>query len=362
MAIELFDSRDLYEMRRDLRLDPVPDYFWKTFFGTDYYSEDQAIRFGELPTPHRKLAPFVMPTSQGKPIFERKGERLTAIEPAYIKAKDAVRVMEARNILPSEIWREGGVPSLQSRFDSRVAEVVAYHLRAIDMTKSWMAARAFIDGKLTIRYHADQGADHPEVTVDFGRDASLNEFLSGQFIDDPDFPLVDFLSDLSATMYNAKFGARPTRWIVGSAVAPYITKNKQLLALLNTQIRGGESTTVTRGLFNVAEPLSYIATVGGMGAGIEIWTYKDTVQAPDGSMVDLFDPRDGLLVAPGAGGIMAHGAIYDIDAFEGGNISVDVFPKMIRTGDPGDIFVMHQSSPLPVNTEPNKVSHQRLLA
>ena len=108
-----------------------------------------------------------MPTSQGKPIFERRGETVQEFEPAYIKVKDAVRVVDARNVLPSQLWREsgGGIPSLQERFDSRVADTVAYHLRAIDMQKSWMAARAFIDGKLTIRYHADQGAPNPEVTI-----------------------------------------------------------------------------------------------------------------------------------------------------------------------------------------------------
>ncbi len=102
MTINIWDSRDLYLLQQDLRLDPVPDYFWRTFFGTDYYSEDETIKFAELPVPHRKLAPFVQPTSQGKPIFERRGETVKQFTPAYIKVKDAVRVMEARNILPSE--------------------------------------------------------------------------------------------------------------------------------------------------------------------------------------------------------------------------------------------------------------------
>lgn len=364
MAINLWDSRDLYTLRQDLRLDPTPDYFWKTFFSTDYYSEDETIRFADLPVPHRKLAPFVMPTSQGKPIFERRGESVQAFQPAYIKVKDAVRVVEARNILPSEIWREGGsgLPSLQSRFDRRVAEVAAYHLRAIDMQKSWMAARAFIDGQLTVNYHADQGVEHPEVTIDFGRAAGLDEVLTGTFVDDPAFDLLGMLSDIGNTMYNAKFGGRPAKWIVGSEVAPFIVKNTGLLELLDTNVRGSEGTTFQRGLFNVDQPMSFIGRIGGIGQGLEIWTYKDTVEAPNGSMVDILNPKDGLLVAPGAGGVMAHGAIYDIDAFEGGNISTDVFPKMFKRNDPGDMYVMHQSAPLPVNIFPNRVSKQRLLA
>lgn len=364
MTIELWDSRDLYLLQQDMRLDPVPDFFWRNFFGTDYYSEDTTIKFAELPVPYRKMAPFVMPTSQGKPIFERRGETVKQFAPAYIKVKDAVRVVESRNVLPSEIWREGGggLPSLQARFDKRVAEVSAFHRRAIDMRKCAMAAQAFINAQVTVAYAADQGEEHPEVTIDYGRAAGIDETLTGTFIDDPDFDLIGMLTDISNTMYNATYGGRPVQWIVGSEVAPFVVKNKGLLELLDTNIRGGEGTSFQRGLFNIDRPgPALIGRVGGIGQGLEIWTYKDVLENPNGDMIDILNPKAGLLIAPGAGGVMAHGAIYDVDAFEGGNISTDVFPKMFKTNDPGDMYVMHQSSPLPVNIYPNRVSKQILL-
>lgn len=363
MPIELWDSRDLYELRQDLRLDPVPDFFWRTFFATDYYSENDEIKFADLPIPHRKLAPFVMPTSQGKPIFERRGEAMNVIKTAYIKVKDAVRVVEARNVLPSQIFREGpGLPSLQQRFDQRVAEVVAYHNRAIDMQKAYMAARAFIDGELTITYHADQGVAHPEVTINFNRHASLEVALSGTFWSAPSYDILGMLSNMSNTMYNVQYGGRPNMLIVGSEVAPFIGTNTGLKDLLDTNYRGGEGTSLTRGLMNIDRPLSYIGRIGGLNGGLEVWTYKDTVEAPNGTQIDLLHPKDALLIAPGAGGVMAHGAIYDVDAFEGGMISADVFPKMWKTNDPGDMYVMHQSAPLAVNVYPNRVAKMRVLA
>lgn len=363
MPIELWDSRDLYEIKQDMRLDPVPDYFWRTFFGTDFYSENDEIKFAELPVPHRKLAPFVMPTSQGKPIFERRGENMSVIKTAYIKVKDAVRAVEARNVLASQIWREGpGLPSLQARFDQRVAEVVAYHQRAIDMQKAYMAAKAFIDGALTIRYHADQGVDHPEVTISYGRESALNVTLSGTFWSSPSYDILGMLSTQMNLMYNTKFGGRPTTLIVGSEVAPHIANNTGLKDLLDTNYRGAEDTSLARGLFNVDRPMSYIGRIGGLNGGLEVWTYKDTVEAPNGTQIDLLNPKDALLIAPGAGGVMAHGAIYDVDAFEGGFISADVFPKMWKQNDPGDVYVMHQSAPLPVNVYPNRVSKMRVLA
>lgn len=366
MTINLWDSRDLYLLREDLRLDPVPDYFHRNYFGTDFYSEDGAIKFADLPVPHRKLAPFVAPTSQGKPIFERRGEKVEAFQPAYIKVKDAVRVVESRNVRPSEIWRTSGtgLPSLQERFDRRVAEVQAYHLRAIEMQKAWMAARAFIDGAVTVRYHADQGQPHPEVTINFGRAAQLNQTLSGTYWSDPAYDIIGHLSNVSNLMYAQAHGGRPTTVLMGSAVVEHVQNNTGIKELLKSpaQSRGGEDTLVRQGMLNINEPISQVGTIGGIGQSLDLWTYKDVVEGPTGTMVDILDPRDVLVIAPGAGGVMAHGAIYDVDAFEGGNISVDVFTKMFKTNDPGDMYIMNQSSPLPVNVYPNRVARLRVLA
>jgi hypothetical protein len=363
MALELWTSVDLAEVRQDLRLDPVPDYFWRTFFDQNFYSEDKDILFAELPIPFRKLAPFVMPSSQGKPIFERRGEKVKAITPPYIKVKDAVRAVDARNVLPSQIWREGrGLPSLQERFDRRVAEVIAFHLRAINMQKAWMAARAFIDGKVTISYAADQGGPHPEVIVDFGRAAGHTVVLSGTFWSSAAYDIIGQVSTWSNLMYNATFGGRPTTMIVGSSVVQYLQANTGIKALLSTQTRGGEGTRIELGMLNIDRPLSYVMTLGGIGQSIEVYTYKDQVEAPNGSMVDILDPRDVLLIAPGATGVMAHGAIYNVKAFQGGGIATDVFPSMWTENDPGDIYCMHESSPLPIPLYPNRVLKARVLA
>lgn len=362
MTINLWDSRDLYMLREDLRLDPIPDYFQRRFFSADFFSADETIKFADLPVPHRKLAPFVMPTSQGKPIFERKGEKMNAFQPAYIKVKDAVRVVESRNVLPSQIFREGGgLPSLQERFDMRVAEVAAFHIRAINMQKAWMSARAFIDAEVTVSYHADQGAEHPEVTIQYGRAASLEETATATDWNDPDFSIINLLTAQSNVQYKAQYGGRPTELILGADMINGFTENKEIKELLNTQYRGSEDTVIRRGINGVNEPMTFLGRIGGT-AGLDVYTYKDTVEAPNGTPVDIMSPSQALLIAPGAGGVMAHGAIYDIDAFEGGNISADIFPKMFKENDPGDMYVMHQSAPLPVNVYPNRVSRLKLLS
>ncbi|MNE80122.1 Phage major capsid protein E [compost metagenome] len=133
------------------------------------------------------------------------------------------------------------------------------------------------------------------------------------------------------------------------------------MALLSTQIRGGEGTTIQRGMLNIDEPLTYVMTLGGIGQSLEIWTYKDVVEAPNGDMIDILDPRDVLLTAPGNEGVIAYGAIWDADAMLEGATSVDVYPKMWSERDPGEVYVMHQSSPLPFVLYPNRTLKARVL-
>ncbi|TPI86356.1 major capsid protein [Mesorhizobium sp. B2-8-9] len=356
MAIELWTSGELYEVLEDQRRDPIPSFWLDSFFSTPFYSGDREIKFAELPAADRKLAPFVLPTEQGKPIMNYKGETVTAFMPGYVKVKDPVRAVDARTIKPSEILRNGGTPpSIEQRFDARVAEVTAYHRRAIQMRNAYMAAQAAIDAKVTVKYDRDQGSQYPEVTIDYGRDANLNVMLSTTFWDDAAYDIIGDLNDWSNLMYTTKFGGRPNRMIIGADVVPCIQKNNGIRALLSTQIRGGEGTQMKLGLLNVDTPYSYVATIGGVGQSIEIWTYRDQVEDRDGTLVELLDPKDVLLLAPGYRGVQAYGAIYNAKAMQGGQaVSTDVFPSMWLENDPADYVLMHESAPLPVNLTPNK--------
>ena len=79
-------------------------------------------------------------------------------------------------------------------------------------------------------------------------------------------------------------------------------------------------------------------------------------------MVDILDPRDVLLVAPGATGVRAYGAIYDKDAFDQGQVSTDIFQEMFDQPDPSATFILSQSSPLPIPLYPNRTLKARVLA
>jgi hypothetical protein len=363
--LQLWTPHELFMLQQDDRLQPIPSYFLDTYFTETYFSDDKEILIGKLPIPYRRLAPFVLPTEQGKPIYSRRGETVKALTPAYIKPKDAVRPEEARNVLPSEVFRNGGQrPSLQQRFDSRVVDVTQFHLRAIKMQWAWMAARAFIDGKVVINYERDAGAAYPQVTVDFGRDSGQTiTKSSGTYWSDPDYDIINDLTSWSNIMYAAQFGGHPAQIIVGTSVVPYLQRNKGILSLLSTQIRGGEGTSMERGIMSVNRELTKFMTISTLGqASIDIYSYKDQVENNDGSMVDILDPRDVLLIAPGATGVKAFGAIYDVEAMQGNSLPIDIFPKMWAEKDPGELYVMHQSAPLMIPLYPNRTLKARVLA
>ena len=358
MALELWTPREIFEVTQDTRFDGFPSHFLNTYFTETHYSREQDIIIRDLPAADRLMAPFVLPTEQGKPIFGLKGEAVRALRPAYLKPKDAVRAVDAKNVRAQELF--GETLSLQQRFDMRVAEITQYHVQKIRNTEGYMAAKAFIDGQVVIKYERDQGLPFPEVTVTFGRNAGHTITLGSAYWSDPATLILDNIETWANTMAAAKLGGYPTRMYVGSTVAGYLKKNTQALSQLLTDRRGTEvdiKTGIIRGV-GVHNPLSYIGTLGE----IEVWAYRDQVEMPAGTMVDILEPRDVLLVAPGATGVRAYGAIYDKDAFDQGQVSTDIFQKMFDQPDPSATFILSQSSPLPIPLYPNRTLKARVLA
>lgn len=358
MNLQLWSPRTLLQRLRDDRMDALPSYFLDTYFTGTYYSSDRDIMVSELPARGRKLAPFVLPTEQGKPMVEYKGETLRAITPPYIKPKDVVRIVDARNPVPEEVLGEPW--TLQQRYNWRVGQVQDQHVRGIRMQEIWMAARAFIDGQITVKYQNDQGAAYPEVTIQFGRAANQNVTLVGSFWDDVDYPILDDVETWANRMSLAKYGAYPTRLIVGASVAPVFKRNKQVLAQMDTTVRGN-SVNMQTGITRIPSPSESMIYLGTLGSGIEVWSYRDYVENANGDPVDILDPRDVLLVAPGSEGVKCYGAIYN-DKAVGGAAQTDIFPSSWPIDDPSGTAFMHESSPLPYNLFPNRQTKARVLA
>ncbi len=358
MTLTIMTQRDLLEIRRDDRLERPTDFWRRTFFGgAPHYSQNKEIQFGKI-VGTRAMAPFAQPTHMGKPIMKERGATLESFMPGYIKLLDAVRPEDSTTLTAEEILT--GVQSdMQTRFDLRTAEVSRDHRMAVERTWDWMCARAIIDGAVTVKYDQEQGQPNPEVTISYGRDANLTVgFGAGNDWSSASHDILGDLSDWIGLGRKAQFGGTYGRMIVGSDVAPLFTKNTGILDLLKTDIRGGEGTSFTRGLFVGADPdnpnaPSYIGTIAGNGVTLEVWTYSDQQITDAGTTVEMLGAKDIVMFAPGVDGLMAFGAIYDVQTV-GGNIRTDIFQKQYENDNPSQINMLTQSAPLPIPRFPNR--------
>src|SRR5439155_18228195 len=119
------------------------------------------IDFEKIPRVGRKLAPFVVPLAQGRPIFE-EGGRIGRFKPAYVKPSDPVTPTRALRKRPGSLL-SADQPTPVQRYEAIKADILAYHRTAIERRWEWLAAKAVIDGKVTI-----SGDDYPTVIIDFG--------------------------------------------------------------------------------------------------------------------------------------------------------------------------------------------------
>lgn len=351
MALEIWTQRDLAGIRKDMKLEGATDWWRKTFFSGTHFSRHKEILFGEI-SGHRMMAPFALPSSQGKPIMKERGAQLESFTPGYIKLLDAVRPEDATTVTPMELMT-GEQMNIDARFDARTAEVSKTHVTATHRTWDWLCARAAIDGRVEVKYQPDQGMPYPSVIVDFGRDPNHTvAYSAGHDWSDPNLDIFDEVQGFVDVGRKSKFGGNFNRMIVGANVASVFQKNKSIIDKLDNRFRGGEGTQFTRGLQFYGEDQNvptYLGTLGGNGGAIDVFAYSDQQYDDAGNVIEMLDPNDVFLSAPGVEGLMAFGAIYDLKAIGSGNgAPTDIFQKQYEQENPSQLNLLTQSAPLPI--------------
>jgi hypothetical protein len=317
--------------------EPVSNY-WRTLaFPTVFTSEDQFIDMEKI-AKGRKLAPFVSPMNEGRPIFS-EGSALSRFAPAYIKVKDAVspdRVIKKRvgsMFSPVKV-------SPMARWDALTADIMQEHRDTIERRWEWMAAKAIIDGKVTV-----SGEGYPTKLVDFNRDPAHTVVLAGAAKwNGASANIIGNLNTWRALVRVAKFGGPVNRLTVGANVWEVMEKDPEVLSLLDTTVRGTESNNFNIGLREGGR-VEYMGKIGTL----EIWLFADTYEA-DGLEVPYMAPDDIVLTGPNVNGVQAFGAILD----KGASFNpLPIFPSMWDSKDPSVTQIMNQSSPLMIPVNPN---------
>lgn len=347
---------ELWNTRRSLgvmrEVEPVFDYWLTLGFQNQINSTDEYIDFEKLPNVTRKLAPFVRPLGSGKPIYNDSG-RAFRFKPAYSKVKeviDPLMPLVRRPGIDATLLGEVTMTPMQRREAIRAAMTVQA-VNAIKRRQEWMAAKAIIDGRYTV-----SGEEYPAVLLDFLRAANHTVVkTSGNYWGQSGVSIFDDIQTYADRMFNAEFGAFPTRLTITPKVWKVMRNSPEFMEHMDKQIRG-EAATITRGLIS-ADKVTKVGELligGASGASIEIWLYRDTyVDDVTGAQVPFL--ADGDIVLTGTAnaiqGYRCFGAIIDPYAQYQ---ALEIFPRnWMETGDPAVEYFLWQSAPLMVPVNPN---------
>lgn len=338
MTIEIRpqDTSTLLGMYSDVEA-PV-NYFRSLLVSSVFTSTDEWIDFTKI-TKTRKLAPLVIPTNQGRPIFS-EASSAGRFKPAYVKPKDPISPARVLKKRPTENIFAPATLTPFARYLQLLGDIITEHRASIENRLEWLCSQAALYGKVTL-----SGPDYPTVVVDFQRDAGHTITLSGADLwSSTDAPIIDHLNAWVNTVRRAKFGGPVNRVTLGKNVVGPFLKNKQVLATLDTLVRG------TDGQLNISiRSGDYSERIGRIG-NLEIWTTSDWFTNPDGSIGEYMDPDAVLLTGPGVDMTECYGAILDLDAQLQ---ALPVFIKQWKNDDPSATYVMSQSAPLLVPVNPN---------
>lgn len=354
MAIEntIYDSRTLLGVFWDDRyMEPPANYWLSNFFPNTVTFETEEIDFSKL-NDVRKLAPLVVPTAQGKPIYSA-AERRSVVKPAYVKPKDPVTASRLirRAAGLGELGRTQPLTPMQ-RYMAIIGDIQRQHRYAIERRWEWLAAEAVIHGRNILEDEA-----YPRTVVDFLRDPSHNITLgAGARWGDAGVSIMNWVEAARDKVRNARYGGVVNRITLGSKAWEVLRNDNEIKELLNTQYRLNTGDISIK--YGLRQGLD-VEYVGSLGQNTQLFVYSDYYQEADGTVVPFMDPRDVVLTSPSISGVRAFGAIQDIAA----NLqAMPVFSKMWNEEDPSATFVMNQSAPLMVPVNPNASLRARVVA
>lgn len=343
-----YDTTTLIEvLRRQKSITP----FWLQFFDRQINFDTPTVSFDRVFGDDRRLAPFVVPNVQGR-VMGLEGYEQRSFAPAYVKPKHVVDPNMFIERQPGEILGAGSL-SPEQRRDAVITELLRKHRVLHDNRREWLAARAIIDGKVTI-----SGEDYPSTLVDFRRDASLTVTLAGAALWTAG--TADPLANIRSVRGNIanRTGQRATVWVFGENAWNYFSARVDLKEMMNRNYDGREVkvSLVRDGM----EGVEYMGTVAGLNGAGKMDCYVDTSKYLDENDTEQFFLQQDTVVglAPtGVQGVRCYGAIKD----KGARYQpLEFFPKNWENEDPSVEYIMTQSAPIMVPKQPDATASIRV--
>lgn len=342
--MELHDLYTLGELYRRVKA-PTPP-FWLNSFNRQINFTTPQIYFEKVFGDDRGLAPFVIPTMPGRP-QKLDGYQAESFAPAYVKILDPVDPSMFIERQAGEAFGSGSL-TLDQRRNAVVAELLRKGRQKMQNRNEWLAARAIIDGKVTI-----EGEDYPSTLVDFRRNGSLTVTLSGgaRWSEGTADPIGD-LRDVR-TEANGQSGARIRRHVFGQNAWDLFAARVDLKGMMDRQF-GGLNVQVTRmadAWPDQGQELMGVIQGSNGGGAIEAWVDTSKYIDPeDGTEKFFLDQNTVVGVSDMVSGVRCFGAIMDKRA---GYQALEVFFKNYDQENPSVEYLLLQSAPLMVPRVPN---------
>lgn len=336
-----YDTTTLLEV---LRVTRAPtSFFLDQCFNRQINFETPTISFDAVYGDDRRLAPFVVPNVQGR-IFGGESYEQRSFAPAYVKPKNIIdpnMVIERR---PGEALGTGSL-SLDQRRNAVIADLLRQHNVRHRNTQEWLAAKAIIDGKVTI-----SGEDYPSTLVDFRRHSSLTYTLTGtaKWTDAASSPL----ANLKTARINAnnRSGARIVKHVFGGEAWDMFTSRVNLKDLMDLRYKDSQSEVKT--MTDGYEGVEYVGTIRSFNDGgrVDIFVHTGKFIDEAGSEQFILDQKTVVGFSEAVQGVRCFGAIKDSDARYQ---PLEIFPKTWKQEDPSVELMMTQSAPLMVPKQPD---------
>ena len=350
---ELWDTRRSLGVMRDVKSENL---FFTQYFTNQFTSNDEYIDFEKLPVLAKKLAPFAMPLARGGAIYTDTGKTFR-FKPAYIKVEDSIdplMPLTKRVGIDNSMLDQVTLDPMQ-RLALIKAQITAQHIASIERRWEWLAARAIIDGQVTI-----SGRDYTTTVVNFQRAAGHSVTLtSGNRWGDSGVSIVDSIQGWLDTMNNAEFGALPTRLVMGQGVWNVLRKDAEFKEHLNTDYRN-PMMTIERGLVSGGPNGGKMFQVGVMnvggagGATIELWVNNETFEDPATGLQARYLPTNQLVLLGPPDSVMGYRCFGRIIDRAAQYQPFPIFPaNWLEGNNPQVEYIGHTSSPLMVPIAPN---------
>ena len=319
------------------RIRPLPTFILDNYFTAELQHESQDVAIDVVEDKPR-ITPYVHPLKEGK-LVESLGYKTKTVSPAYLKDKRLHNPMKALRRVAGEPL--GGSFTNDQRRKMNIIADLNDQLNMFKRRQETMALEVCLTGKIRIQ---GPGFDN---LVDFGRDSSLTESLTGsdRWINE-DIDIVEQLEEYADRVFDKSLtGAVVTEIVMDRKAWELFRKNKKVLELLDK--RRGDRSDIQLSPMEIKEGIQFKGWFGDF----QIFVYKGSYIDPITEQPKNYLPDYTVLfLSKSIDGVRHYGAIMDEKA---GIKAMRYFPKSWVEEDPSARLLMLQSAPLLVPYDPN---------